>query len=343
MKAKVLVTGGNGFLAMHIIKQLLDDAYPVRATVRSIEKQTNVITALQNANTANLDQLSFIEASLTEDANWPTAMKDITYVMSVAAPVFVNGTNDPQTVTQTATQGTLRILKAAVNANVKRVIMTSNLGAVGFSNLDATHVTTEVDWTDSEQPGLSLYEKSKLVAEKSAWEYLKRTDSKLEFVTVNPGAMLGPALDQHVSGSFGLVKNLLDGTFSRIPRIEMNIVDVRDVADMHVRAMMTPQAAGKRFLAVNDVPVSMGGIATVIRLNRPELAAKVPTKLLSGWLIKLASHFNQQAKEGRLFLEINHNVSNQQAKSVLGWHPIYSNEQTILSAVDQLVKSGEIK
>lgn len=338
MQAKVLVTGGNGFLALHIIKQLLTAGYPVRATIRSIEKQTEVLAALNNGNVPNLDQLSFVAASLTDDANWQAAMQDITYVMSVAAPVFVNGTDNPAVVAQMATEGTLRILKAATTARVKRVVMTSNLGAVGFSNLDVHHVTTESDWTNPDEPGLSLYERSKLMAEKSAWDYLKRTKSKLEFVTINPGAMIGPTLNHHVSGSFGFIKGLMDGTTKRIPPIEMNIIDVRDVADLHVRAMTTPAAAGQRFLAVNDAPISMPAIAALIKAKRPALAANVPTKTLPAWVIKFASHFNQQAKEGRLFLTVNHQVSNQKAKSVLNWQPISNNEQAILSTVDELTR-----
>lgn len=336
MQEKVLVTGGNGFLALHIIKQLLITGYTVRTTVRSIEKQADVITALNDAEVPNVDHLSFIEASLTDDTNWSVAMKNITYVMSVAAPVFVNGTDNPKVVSQMATAGTLRIIKAAQRANVKRVVMTSNLGAVGFSNLDSHHTTIESDWTNPNEPGLSLYEKSKLIAEKDAWNYFKHTSSKLEFVTINPGAMLGPALGHHVSGSFGFIKSLLDGSVKRIPKIEMNLIDVRDVADIHVRAMTAPQAAGQRFLAVNDESISMSTIASIIKAKRPFLAAKVPTKSLPTWLVMIMSYFNQQAKEGRLFLEVNHHVSNQKAKSILGWRPISNNEQAILSAVDEL-------
>ncbi|MDV7695024.1 3-beta hydroxysteroid dehydrogenase [Pediococcus parvulus] len=342
MTEKVLVTGGNGFLALHIIKQLLEANYSVRATLRSLNKKEEVLQTLKFHEVPNLDRLSFVQADLTRDDNWSTAMAGITYVMSVAAPVFVNGETATKDVARAATDGTLRILKAAVTSNVKRVIMTANLGAVGFSNKNQQHTTTEADWTDPNESGLSLYEKSKLIAEKSAWNYLKKTNSTLEFVTVNAGAMLGGALDDHVSGSFGIVRNLINGTVKRIPNIKMNIVDVRDVADIHIRAMQTSAAAGKRFLAVGDKPISMPEIAALIKTHRPKLVAKIPTRTLPNWIIRIGSHFNQQAKEGRLFLEVNHNVSNQRAKTLLGWQPIGSNQETILNTVDSLIRANQI-
>ncbi|MFC6253894.1 SDR family oxidoreductase [Secundilactobacillus hailunensis] len=340
----VLVTGGNGFLAMHIIKQLLTAGYPVRATLRRLNRQDQVKTTLANTDTPNLNQLSFVQADLTKDADWPATMTDVTYVMSVAAPVFVNGNQGSEAMAQVATEGTLRIIKAAEKAGVKRVVMTANFGAVGFSNKDPKRVTTEADWTDPDEPGLSLYERSKLIAEKQAWDYLKKTNSSLEFTTVNPGAMLGPSLDNHVSGSFGIVKNLLDGSLKMVPNIHVNVVDVRDVADIHVRAMTTPEANGQRFLAIEDGDaLSMMDMVAVIRKSRPELAAKLPTKTLPDFVLKLGALFNNSAKEGRLMLSLSPHVSNQKAKQVLGWKPISSSKTAILKAVDSLIAAGEIK
>jgi len=186
----VLVTGGNGFLALHIIQQLLTAGFPVRATLRNLNRKDQVKTTLENNQTPHLDQLTFVQTDLTKDADWPAAMKDVTYVMSVAAPVFVNGKQGTDAMAQVATDGTLRIIKSAEKAGVKRVVMTGNFGAVGFSNKDPQHITTESDWTDPDEPGLSLYERSKLVAEKAAWNYLKTTNSALEFTTVTPARCL---------------------------------------------------------------------------------------------------------------------------------------------------------
>lgn len=343
MNETVLVTGANGFLAMRLIKQLLTNGYHVRATLRSLTKKETVLAAFKANNVTNINQLEFVQADLTKDDGWHAAMQGVTYVMSVAAPVFVNGAMASEKVAQTAVDGTLRILKAAQASEVKRVVMTANLGAVGFSNKDPKHITTESDWTNSNEPGLSIYEKSKLIAEKSAWDYLKQTDSQLEFVTVNAGAMLGPSLDNHVSGSFGIIKNFFDGGLKAIPKIDVNIVDVRDVVDIEIRAMETSQAAGKRFLAVEDNPISMPQLVSVIKENRPQLAPKLPTKTVPSWLIRLGAPFNKQAQEGRLLLDINHHVSNHRAKEILGWQPISRNEDAILTAVDSMLTAGLIK
>lgn len=339
MTEKVLVTGGNGFLALHIIKGLLQQGFDVRTTLRTLSKKEEVLAALQQNHVPNLDHLSFAAADLTTDNNWDEAMHGITYVLSVASPVFVNGEKTTAQLEQTATDGTLRIIKAAERAHVKRVVMTGNFGAVGFSNKDPQHITTEQDWTNPNEVGLSPYEKSKLIAEQAAWHYLKSSSSQLEFTVINPGAMLGPGLDQHVSGSFGIIKGLIDGSTKMIPNIQMNVVDVRDVATMHILAMTNSNVAGQRFLAVDDQAISMPAIAELIRQQRPHLAAQIPTTVLPGWLIKFASLFNQQAKEGRLFLEINHNVSNQLAKDILGWQPLHQLPDTILSAVDMLAEN----
>ncbi|MFC6170810.1 NAD-dependent epimerase/dehydratase family protein [Loigolactobacillus jiayinensis] len=339
MLKKVLVTGGNGFLALHLIKQLLNNDYQVRTTVRSLAKKEQVLATLKKNQTPHLDQLTFVEATLTTATGWTEAMADINYVLSVAAPVFVGPSKVAASTDQVATAGIRRIIQTAEKAGVKRIVMTANLGAVGFSNKDPYHITTEADWTNANEPGLSRYEKSKLLAEKSAWQYLEQTHSPLEFVTINAGAMLGPALDEHLSGSFGLLKNLLNPT-TRVPNIALNIVDVRTVAQLHLRAMTSPVAANQRFLAVNDQPISMPEIVALIKATRPELAPQLPMRSLPNWLIRLAAIFNQQAKEGRLLLALNHQVSNQKAKRLLNWQP-NDNKTTILSALDTMQQNGQ--
>lgn len=337
MTRPVLVTGGDGFLALHLIAQLLDQKFSVRATLRNLNKRGRVTARLKEHGIANLDQLTFAKADLTKDAGWAAAMAGVDTVFSVAAPVFVNGESAGDDVAAVAAEGTLRILKAAEQADVRRVVMTGNFGAVGFSNLDAKRQTTERDWTDPDQPGLSLYERSKLIAEQRAWAYLKDSGSKLEFTTINAGAMLGTALGNHVSGSFGIVNNLLDGSLKCIPDITVAVVDARDVAALHILAMQIPEAAGQRFLAVADQPLSMTEMAALIRRERPALADQIPTRKLPNWLMSLAAHFNQTAHEGNLMRTISHDVSNQKAKTVLGWQPQYSAEQAVLAAADTLV------
>ncbi|BDZ30329.1 NAD-dependent dehydratase [Lactiplantibacillus brownii] len=332
MKKTVLVTGGNGFLALWLIKGLLRQGYAVRATLRSESKAAEVTAALTSQGLTSLTDLHFVEANLTKDAGWAAAMQDVETVMSVAAPVFVNGESVADQVVQTAKQGTLRILKAAEQAGVKRVVMTANLGAVGFSRLDHQGVVTEQDWTNPDQPGLSLYEKSKLLAEQAAWNFSQ--NSKLDLVTVNAGAMLGAAMGQHVSGSFGLVQRLLTGQVT--PNFKVNVVAAQDVAAMHILAMQTPNAAGQRFLAVADQAITAKEIMTLIKTQRPAQATQLPKLLLPTPIVRLLAPVMPQIKEVNLMMRVNHQVSNRKARTILGWQPKSSAAETVLAAVDSL-------
>jgi nucleoside-diphosphate-sugar epimerase len=335
MTTLVLVTGGNGFLGGHLIHQLLTQGYQVRATLRHLDAAETVLDNLQLQQTPHLDQLSFVQADLLTDDGWADAMAGVTHVLSVAAPVFVNGEIATPELIQTATVGTRRILQAAKDAGVQRVVMTANFGAVGFSNHDLTRTTTEDDWTDPNEPGLSPYELSKLLAEKAAWDFAKT--SHLTLATVAAGAMLGPAFGNHVSGSFGLVRQLIDGKTRLAPNVRFNISDVRDVVDVHLRALFQPEAAGQRFLAVEDGSRSLPELVTLIRRERPQFAPQLPKHTLPAWLIRAVSPFNKTAKEGALMLSISHQVSNQKARQ-LGWTPLATIDEAVLATVDSLVK-----
>ncbi|PWG00424.1 NAD-dependent epimerase/dehydratase family protein [Levilactobacillus bambusae] len=341
MTEKVLVTGGNGFLGLNILAELLTQGFEVRSTLRNLDKQGGVVETLQQSHVPNLDRLSFAQADLSKDAGWDEAMQGITYVLSVASPVFMNA-DHPAEMERAAKDGTLWILKAADNAHVKRVVMTANFGAVGFSNFDHHSITDEADWTNPDEPGLSPYEKSKLLAEQAAWHYIQQSPSNMELTTVNPVAILGPALDHHVSGSFGVVKGVVDGSSKRTVNLELNLVDVRDVADLHVRAMTNPKAAGERFIASADGKISLPEIGRLVQQKRPALANQVATKILPNWLISLAAPFNERAKEGRLLLRMNRNVSNQKAKRLLGWQPQHDNAEIVLDTVDAMVANGMV-
>lgn len=332
MSEHVLITGGNGFLAGYIIQQLLTAGHTVRATLRSLDKAADVTATLTARDTPHLDRLSFVTADLTQDAGWSAAMAGVTTVMSVAAPVFVDGRSVSTTVEQAAQVGTLRILKAAKAAGVHRVVMTANLGAVGFSHLADQTPVTETDWTDPAQPGLSLYEKSKLVAEQAAWTYAQ--SAGLDLVTVNAGAMLGPAFGSHVSGSFNLVRRVLTG--QAMPNLVVNVVDVRDVARLHVLAMTIPQAANQRFLAVAPQSVSVKEMRTLIRAQRPGAATHLARYLVPTAMVRLLAPVVPALKEADLMMRLNHNVSTAQAQTILGWTPQYDQQTAVLAAVDSL-------
>jgi nucleoside-diphosphate-sugar epimerase len=335
----VLVTGGTGFVGAHCIFQLLQKGYNVKTTLRSINKKNEVIETLRTGGITSFDNLSFIETSLLKDDHWDEAMTGCKYVFSVASPVFFTLPKDENEMIRPAVDGILRVLKAARNAGVKRVVMTSNFGAVGFSNKNPNTETTEADWTDPNEKGISTYEKSKLLAERAAWNFIQKEGGNLEFSTINPVAILGPSLGSHISESF----HLLDGSMKVLPNMSLNIVDVRDVADLHIRAMTNPDANGQRFIASADGKISMSEITLLLENKMPDVAKKVSTKILPDWIIYLAAIFNQQAKGGALFLKINRNVSNAKAKKVLGWTPIANNEEAILASMESMIKFGIIK
>lgn len=343
MSKTVLVTGGTGFVGAHIILQLLQKDYNVRTTLRSISSKDKVIDTLKSNGITNFENLTFIEADLSKDDNWDEAMNGCDYVLSVASPVFMTIPKDENEAIRPAVEGIVRILKAARNARVNRVVMTSNFGAVGFSNKNPDTATTEGDWTDPNEKGLSAYEKSKLLAERAAWDFIKKEGGNLEFAVINPVAILGPSLSAHISGSFGLLEHLLDGSMKSIPNIPLNIVDVRDVADLHIRAMTNPDANKQRFIASADGQISLPEIAALVKNKKPEVAEKVSSKILPNWVIYLGALFNKQAKEGALLLRMSRNVSNTKAKKILGWKPIANNEEVILASINSMIKFEIIK
>ncbi len=343
MSDTILVTGGTGFVSTHIILQLLQKGYNVKTTLRSISSKGKVIDTLKSNRITNLNNLAFVEADLSKDDNWDEAMKGCEYVLSVASPVFFTIPKNENEAMRPATDGIIRVLKAARNAKVRRVVMTSNFGAVGFSKKNPNTATTEADWTNPSENGLSIYEKSKLLAEHAAWDFIKKEGGNLEFTTINPVAILGPSLNEHISGSFGLLEHLIDGSMKAIPNIPLNIVDVRDVADLHIRAMTNPHANGERFIASADGHISLPQIASFIKNKKPEISKKVSTKAIPNWIIYLSALFNKQAKEGAHLLSISRNISNEKAKKILGWTPIANNEEAILASVNSMIQFEIIK
>lgn len=339
----VLVTGGTGFVGMQIILQLLQKGYNVKTTLRSLKGKNKVIDTLKSNGIKSFDNLTFFEAELTNDANWAEIMKECKYVLSVASPVFFEIPKNEKQAMRPAIEGILRILKFATDANVKRVVMTSSFGALGFSHTDKNIETTEADWTDPNLKGLSIYEKSKALSERAAWDFIKKDGGNLEFATINPVAILGPSLSEHISGSFDILKHLLDGSMKAVPYIPLNVVDVRDVADLHIRAMTNPEANGQRFIASADGQISMPEIAKLLKNKMPEIATKVSLKTVPNWILHFASLFNSQARTGLMFLKVNRNVSNAKAKKILGWTPISNNKQAILASLESMVKYGITK
>lgn len=341
-KVTVLVTGGSGFVAIHCIVQLLSQEYQVRATLRSLKKKEEVIQMLHNAGVTSFENLSFVETDLTSDLNWDQATQGCTYVLHVASPIYLRIPKHEDEMIRPAVDGTLRVLKAARNAGVKRVVMTSNFGAVGYSHTDTKTVITEECWTDPNEKGLSIYNKSKVMAEKAAWAFITKEGGELELSVINPMGIFGPSYSPVLSSGFELLKKVLDGSMKRVPNITLGIVDVRDVADLHIRAMTNPAAKGQRFLALAGGIVSLPEIAVLIKEKRPAIAGNVSTKKAPDWIVKIAALFNPVARNIVPMLSRYREASNNKAKLFLGWQP-RSNEEAILASIDSLMKFNALK
>ncbi|KAL6872123.1 NAD(P)-binding protein [Trichoderma novae-zelandiae] len=332
----ILVTGGSGFVASHLILKLLKDGHTIRATLRSLSKEQHVRSALQKAGAVNMDRLSFHAADLTEDKGWAEAIQGCSFVHHVASPFPGHAVKDENELIVPAREGTLRVLRAARDAHVKRVIFTSSFAAIGYGYKDRQEPFTEADW--SVLDGLPAYHKSKALAEKAAWQFIESEGGDLELSVINPVGIFGPLLSSDLSSSIDLIKKLMDGNISKCPKTYFNMVDVRDLADLHIRAMLDPAAKNGRFIASCDGrPLALIDVARIISEGRPEKAKRVPTGELPTWVVKLAAIFSPAARQMVPVLGVIRPINNEKAKKVLGWTPRPVRD-TIIDSVDSLVE-----
>jgi dihydroflavonol-4-reductase len=337
----VLVTGGSGYIAGFCIARLLTEGLEVRTTVRSLEREQEVRVNLGKL-THRQDRLTFVAADLTADEGWAEAVSGCDAVLHVASPLpSLNPQSDDELV-RPAREGALRVLKAARDAGARRVVMTSSTAAVAYGRGGRPAAFTEEDWSDETNTrDTSAYERSKIIAERAAWEWWRREGGSLELATVCPGAVLGPVLGKDYSASIDIVKKLLDGSLPGLPRFGWPLVDVRDVADLHVRVMRHPGAAGQRYIGAGPF-YWMSDIARVVKQELPELSKRVPTRTLPGWLVRLSAAFDPVVR-GRLFeLDKERPVSSDKAQRELGWTP-RSNDVAIVDTARGLVNEGVLR
>lgn len=332
MNELVLVTGGTGYVAGWCVAALLERGYDVRTTVRSTSREAAVREAVGAS-----DRLGFAVADLTSDDGWAAATKDVNYVLHVASPLGISQTDGPDTIVETAREGTLRVLRAAVAAGVKRVVMTSAANAASPSSYDTDGVTDETLWTDPEDPTLIPYRRSKTAAERAAWDYIRDHDGATELTTVLPGAVFGPILATSTIGSVAIVQRMVAGRMPGVPRIGLEIVDVRDLADLHVRAMTAPEAAGERFLGTGEF-VWMRELAQTLRDG---LGRKIPTRQLPDFVVRIAARFDPSLREITVSLGRRHRHSIDKAKRVLDWQPRPATE-TVLDCGRSLIDHGVV-
>ncbi len=313
---KVLLTGISGFIGEHCAVELLRNGYAVRGSLRSMSKADNVINSISK----HIDpkgNLEFCELDLLNDHGWDDAVAGCDFVMHVASPFFSKVPKDENELIKPAVEGTLRALRAAHKAGIKRVVLTSSMVAMlgdvtGDNNIDQN------SWTRVNAKNATAYLKSKTLAEKSAWEFVK--DKDMELVTIHPGPVYGPTLSGNLSGeSMTLIKRVLTGELKQMIHASINMSDVRDVAKLHVMALENEQAGGKRFIVASDIAHSYEEISTLLKSNGYE---KVSTKVAPNFMVKILANFNDEMKGLMPYVGKKYEASISDTKDVFDWKPI---------------------
>ena len=319
MAKTVLVTGGSGSIASWAIVYLLKGGYLVRTTVRSLAKEAavraQIATAVEPGN-----RLSFFAADLRSDEGWDAAVAGCDYVLHIAAPVGVDAPRDPNLLIVPTRDGAVRVLRAACSAKVERIVMTSAIEACRPLMTAPDSVCDESIWTDTNDPNLGPYRLAKTLAEQAAWEFMKKQTGPTTLTTILPSAVVGPALTKDNLHSVHLAQRMLSGGLPRTPRIGFCVVDIRDVVDLHIRAMTAPEAAGQRFIAASDY-VWMADVATFLRSALGDSAKKVPTKAMPDFVLRIVALFNRQMKFVVPLLGRKHVFTSAKAEAMLGWKP----------------------
>ena len=335
----VLVTGGSGFIASWCVIGLLQRGYVVRTTVRSLGREAAVRAAIVTVADAQ-DRLSFHVADLTEDAGWDMAVSGCDYVLHVASPVVASEPKDPDDLVVPARDGTRRVVGAALEAGVKRVVLTSSVSATSPRPGAPESVSDESTWTDLGDPTVGAYARSKTVAERTAWDLIGASGGETTLVVVNPSLVVGPVLSRDFSASVQVVERLLSGRVPGLPRLGFCFVDVRDVADLHIRAMTAPEAAGQRFIAAGDF-AWMTDLAALLRARLGAAAGKVPTRRVPSLVIRLAALFDRELASVVPRLGEKRTFSSAKAQAVLGWRP-RSLEESVLDCARSLIATGAV-
>jgi nucleoside-diphosphate-sugar epimerase len=340
--SRVLVTGGSGFIAQHCLLQLLAAGHEVRTTVRNLSREAEVRDVLKRAGAAGLDRLSFVAADLERDAGWAEAVAGCDYVLHVASPFPATVPKSDDELIVPARDGALRVLKAARAANVRRMVLTSSFAAIGYGHPQQAAPFDETAWTDLSSPDLVAYVKSKTIAERAAWDYVAKEGAGLELATVNPVGVFGPVLGSDFSTSILIVQRLMDGAMPGCPRMTFGVVDVRDVADLHLRAMTDPRAKGERFLATAGDFLAIREIALALKARLGPAARRAPTRELPNWLLRVGAFIDPAIKQVLPELDKPKNGTSDKARRLLGWSP-RSPEDALVATAESLMRLGLLK
>ncbi len=338
----VVVTGATGFIARHVIVQALDAGYTVRGTARSEASEAPLRAELREflANPSSLDRFSVVAANLTSDDGWSEAVRGATYVIHVASPIPAEPPKDPNELIIPAREGTLRVLRAARDGAVKRVVLTSSLAAVLYG-VDRNKVFTEADWSNPDDPRIGAYEQSKTLAERAAWSFIEQEGNGLELSVINPGLVLGPLYGTAASTSNEAVAKLLNREFPACPNFTYAMVDVRDVAAAHVAAMTSPSAVGQRHLCALD-SCSLRDVAAILAKEYRPKGYRVPTGNLPNAAVRLVAKFDKVAALALNDLANPQTIDNRKTLALLG-RPLRTLEEMTVATAESLIKYQMVK
>lgn len=338
---RVLVTGASGFLGSHLIVQLLAAGHPVRATLRNPAREGEVRAMLAAGGADPKGDVSFSVADLESDAGWAAAVAGCEYVLHAASPLPAGEPADENELIVPAREGALRVLRAARDAGAKRVVLTSSFAAIGYGHAPRATPFDETFWTDTGAEGVGAYVKSKALAERAAWDFMAREGGELEFAVINPVGIFGPVLGPDLAASVLIVKAMMTGAIPLCPRIHFGVVDVRDVAVLHLRAMTHPEAAGERFLATAGDCLSLLDVAGALRAGMGTAAVKAPTRQAPDWLVRLLALWNANARRAVPNLGKIRNGTSNKAQRMLGWTP-RSAAEALVATAESLARLGPL-
>ena len=332
---KVLVTGATGFIGLHCIAQLLQQGYSVTGTVRSPNRIEEVKQAISEQQLST-ENLSFVEADLTKDEGWDEAVAGCDYVLHVASPFIVGVPKHEDELIIPAVEGTRRVIEAAINEGVKKVVQTSSCAAIIETHNGKTHFT-EDDWTDASHPKTPAYYKSKTLAEQKAWE-LVGAQSTTKLAVINPAGVFGPTLSDDIGVANAFVLQVIDGKVPGCPKLHLGFVDVRDVAAAHILAMQKPEADGERFI-ISEREYWFREFSAVLRAAGYE---KAPSREMPNWLVKFLGLFDPPTRQMSQMIGKEKITPSDKAKKLLGWKPRPADE-SLRDAAAQIVEKGMVK
>lgn len=337
MAGKIFVSGGSGYIAGFLIRQLIAEGWQVNTSIRNLAREAEVRGWLGVDNS----KLHFFAADLMSDAGWAEAMAGCSHAAHVASPLPANAPKSDDDLIIPAREGALRALRFAKDAGITRFVMTSSVAAIAYGHDRAKQHFTEADWTNAESPDAYAYVKSKTLAERAARDWVAANAPDMEFVTVNPALVLGPLFSADFSTSLEAIKKLLEGSVPGLPNFGFSVVDVRDVADLHVRCLTTPGLAGERFIAAGPF-LWMRDLAKILREGLGDQARKVPTRGLPNFLVKLVGLFDPVIKQVVGELGNVRDTSAQHALDKLGWKTRPA-EESIVDTARDMIRLGVVK